>query len=381
MKIVQVIPHLGEGGAERFVVDLANELSGRHEVVLCTLYDDPSLDVMGRHLARAVRVIRLGKRRGFDRRISPALASLLRAEKPDVAHSHLLAVNYLAPLSALFPKVRFFHTVHNDAFRETRGQAERAFRSFFFTTRLVRPVTISGASDESFRRAYPFAAPVLIPNGIRPPAAPPPDSPAAEEVRRAMVTPGTKVFVNVARIARQKNQIMLVRAFNRLVAAGHDVALLVVGGPKDAEGEVILAELERIRGPRVRLLGSRPDATDFLPAADGFCLSSAFEGAPISLLEALASGCTPVCSPAGGIPEVICHGRNGYLSAGFDEDSYVGALGEMLAAPDPEAIRAAARASFDGRYDISAAARSYEAAFSARLKLPGEKYSVPGECA
>ena len=40
MKILQVIPHLGSGGAERFVVDLSNELSKQgHEVVLLTFYD------------------------------------------------------------------------------------------------------------------------------------------------------------------------------------------------------------------------------------------------------------------------------------------------------------------------------------------------------
>ena len=40
MKIFQVIPNLGSGGAERFVVDLSNELAQQgHDVTLLTLYD------------------------------------------------------------------------------------------------------------------------------------------------------------------------------------------------------------------------------------------------------------------------------------------------------------------------------------------------------
>ena len=39
MRIVEIIPQLSSGGAERFVVDLCNELSKRHEVSLIVFYD------------------------------------------------------------------------------------------------------------------------------------------------------------------------------------------------------------------------------------------------------------------------------------------------------------------------------------------------------
>ena len=38
MKIVEFIPQLSSGGAERFVVDLANELSKQHTVYLLVSY-------------------------------------------------------------------------------------------------------------------------------------------------------------------------------------------------------------------------------------------------------------------------------------------------------------------------------------------------------
>ena len=40
MKILQIIFSLSSGGAERFVVDLSNELSKTNDVTLLTLKDD-----------------------------------------------------------------------------------------------------------------------------------------------------------------------------------------------------------------------------------------------------------------------------------------------------------------------------------------------------
>ena len=39
MRILQIIYSLGSGGAERFVVDLSNEMSKEHEVYLCVVRD------------------------------------------------------------------------------------------------------------------------------------------------------------------------------------------------------------------------------------------------------------------------------------------------------------------------------------------------------
>ena len=39
MKILEIIPQLSQGGAERFVVDLCNELSMRHNVTLVVLHN------------------------------------------------------------------------------------------------------------------------------------------------------------------------------------------------------------------------------------------------------------------------------------------------------------------------------------------------------
>ena len=59
---------------------------------------------------------------------------------------------------------------------------------------------------------------------------------------------------------------------------------------------------------------SHGDMAALYQSADVFCLLSYFrEGLPISLIEAMASGCTVLATSVGGITELVEHGRNGFL--------------------------------------------------------------------
>ena len=64
-----------------------------------------------------------------------------------------------------------------------------------------------------------------------------------------------------------------------------------------------------------------------------FCLSSFYEGLPISLLEAFSCGCTPICTAVGGIVDVIKNGENGYLSLDLSVKSYVDAIMNYIESP------------------------------------------------
>jgi glycosyltransferase involved in cell wall biosynthesis len=55
---------------------------------------------------------------------------------------------------------------------------------------------------------------------------------------------------------------------------------------------------------------------------DIFLMTSAYEGLPLALLEAMALGKPVVATAVGGIPEVVCHGEEGLLAA-------VGAVEEL----------------------------------------------------
>lgn len=98
----------------------------------------------------------------------------------------------------------------------------------------------------------------------------------------------------------------------------------------------IWSELEPYLNERIIYLGERNDVRDLFSEADAFCLPSIWEGMPVTLLEALSAGCIPICSPVGGIPEVITNGKNGFLSSDSSEDAYYKALKSFVSCTDVE---------------------------------------------
>ena len=58
---------------------------------------------------------------------------------------------------------------------------------------------------------------------------------------------------------------------------------------------------------------STTQMADFYNTLDVFCVASAAEGEPLTLIEAMACGCFPVCVDVGIVPELIRHGENGLI--------------------------------------------------------------------
>lgn len=66
MKILEIVPQLSQGGAERFVIDLCNEMSKKHEVVLVVLHNVDNHGFFQKELSERVRLISMNKRMGMD---------------------------------------------------------------------------------------------------------------------------------------------------------------------------------------------------------------------------------------------------------------------------------------------------------------------------
>jgi glycosyltransferase involved in cell wall biosynthesis len=152
----------------------------------------------------------------------------------------------------------------------------------------------------------------------------------ANEIRSELDLTDERLVVTVARLAPQKSVDVLLRALARLPDA---VVLAVVGdGPLRRE----LVDLAGSLGvsERVRWLGWRTDAPDYVAAADVFALSSIWEAVALVVQEAVLLG-TPVVSTAvGGIPELIADGESGLLVPPNDPGALAAALEDVLKSPD-----------------------------------------------
>jgi exopolysaccharide biosynthesis WecB/TagA/CpsF family protein len=138
-------------------------------------------------------------------------------------------------------------------------------------------------------------------------------------------------IISVGRLDTQKDPGLLFAAFARLCEERRRVAWLVVG-----DG-VLKLELQRLvaeagLGDRVAFLGLRPpaDIADLLRAADVFALSSAYEGMPMALLEALGCGLPAAVTDVGEVRRVLEPGVNGAIAAGRDPEAFALALAAVL---------------------------------------------------
>ena len=137
--------------------------------------------------------------------------------------------------------------------------------------------------------------------------------------------------ISVGRLDTQKDPKLLLSAIARVRAAGRNVCWLVVG-----DG-VLRGVLERevdsvgLRD-RVRFLGlKRPDEiAELLRAADVFALSSAYEGMPMALLEALGSGLPVVTTDVGEVRRVVQPGVNGSIATDRSEAAFSASLSEVV---------------------------------------------------
>ena len=320
MKILQVIPTLGSGGAERFVVDLSNELvANGHEVILCTLFDinKNSLDSFFlKELDSKIKIISLNKSLGFDIKVFYKLYQVIKKNKPDIIHSHLAVLNYLLPSTILYGKKKFFHTLHNDASMLVENTFSRVNSNFMYKNKFLTPICISDESLKSFEKLYGKQQNAkLIYNGrklINKTKEYDETKIFFDTIKKDIENP--LVFVNIGRVYEQKNHLCLVETFSELSKSHQNIILIIIGeGDKE-----MFQKLKEYESKNIYILGRKSNAIDYLSLSDVFILPSLYEGMPISLIEAMYNKCFAICSPVGGMINVI-NKNNGYLLKGYSQ--------------------------------------------------------------
>jgi glycosyltransferase involved in cell wall biosynthesis len=158
------------------------------------------------------------------------------------------------------------------------------------------------------------------------------------EVRRTYgVGDGEFLLLYVGRIAREKNLGMLLTAFDSLRSKHRNAKLVLVGGgPALAETKAFADELGL--GDRAQFLGmmKRADIAPIYGAADAFAFPSTTETQGIAICEALSAGLPVVAVNAGGIPENIEPGADGFLT-NDDPAEFADRISFLINSPDDRA--------------------------------------------
>lgn len=131
-------------------------------------------------------------------------------------------------------------------------------------------------------------------------------------------------------------------------------------------------------GVPVEFVGARPrdDVRRMLAAATVLCLPSHSEGAPLSVLEAMAAGVAVVATDVGAVGEMLDGGRAGYLVPARDPRALAAALARACTDEADRARReACARSRVADRYDLRETLRDVVALYEEVAATPDARRS------
>lgn len=354
IRILQLIESLEFGGAEKVVIDLANQLAVHHAVTICCV---KRLGELAGDVDPRVRVLCLEKGEGNDYRLPFRLARIAAASGIEVIHTHEWGVFLEGTLAGVLARTPVMvHTVHGPYTAYPSGGRSRLKRSIRHAIerrairRFAKLVTVADSMQEYIRDEIGISASRMttIHNGIR-------MEPLIQgnTARNSCVT-----FISVGRLAKIKNHALMIRAF-RATGEKRSRLLLVGDGPERAALEALARELGL--GGRVEFLGFRHDVAELLATSDAFLISSDHEGLSIAVLEAMRAGLPVIGTRVGGMPEAVQEGRTGLLVAKGDVEAMARAMRLLLDSPDERArLGSEGRRYLEAEFSIESMVSRYE---------------------
>lgn len=355
------------GGAETQVFLLARTLAFRGHHVHVVSMIEPEEYVA--ELADAgVGVTSLRMRRGAaDVRGLWRLARVVRRERPQVVHGHMIHANLMARLARLLAwSPVLVSTAHNLV--EGGRVHDLAYRITDPLTTLTTNVAQSAVDRFVRVGAVPKHRIRRMPNGLdvgsfdR-------DATVRARTRDALGAGERFLWLSVGRLDTQKDYGLLLRAVASAPAPEQGRLVCIAGsGPLEKELAAEAARMGLADGT-VRFLGARSDVRALLAAADGFVLSSAWEGLPMVLLEAAAASLPAVVTDVGGDAEVVLHERTGLVVPPHDPDALAAAMRhlETLSVAERAAWGDAARAHVVAEFDLDHVVDRWEALYGELL--------------
>ncbi|HUQ64303.1 MAG TPA: glycosyltransferase [Acidimicrobiales bacterium] len=325
---------LGRGGTERILASSIRYMDrARFDVEVA--YVLPWKDAMVQEIeARGITVHCLEGARG-NVNWPLRLRSLVYERQYSIVHTHMPYPAAVARMVLHRSGPALIHTEHNvwDRFRLWTREANSLTMS-----RNAAVIAVSRAVADSMTK--PHLAPWLgrpaveviyhgiDVDGVR----------AGEEIRVAArrvlgLAPTNFVIGTVGNLTPKKDHRTLLEAAVVLMRRHDNVRIVIMGdGPLRQDLEAAAQALGI--ADRVTFTGSRPDVPELLAALDAFVLSSQFEGFPIALVEAMATGLPCVATSVGGTPELMTDHNNGILVKPGDAAVLAGGLDELIMNPE-----------------------------------------------
>ncbi|MDL5514663.1 glycosyltransferase [Arenibacter sp. M-2] len=326
MRIIEIIASLGPGGAETLTKDLSIGLKSKGAEVLVIvvdkLYNETSEQFKIKNLEQnGIKIKSLGRRPG-KKSIRPYLVlnRFINDFKPNIVHIHsFIAGVYSLPFAISKRSISFFQTIHNTKIFEYNSQA--------FVQKTIFKILFKKiyCSEEAKIKLYKkIGEGAIINNGI--------NTNAPKNIRNGIekewsIPKDATVLLNVGRVVKQKNQILLIKMVEQLnnLSFQGKLYLLICGNYSE---DLVYKEIQDIildlnYPNQIKFLGVRNDIIDLMYSSDFYISSSIHEGLPITALEAMSVGVPLILSPINEHITVFGNQKAVYIPSEFSVESFV----------------------------------------------------------
>lgn len=303
MKVLFYINTLAKGGAERVITNLANQFAeDNHETVVVTSYYKNNEYKLSDKVQRIYLADYIGnKKNRISKNLSMIynLRKIIKDIKPDIAVSFTKEPSVRLILATIDLNTKTVISVRNDPEVNYKGIINKIIANCLYP-KADGCIFQTEDSKDYFPLKLQKKSKIIF-NQV---------SSEFFEIERK----DPKYIVSIGNLYTDKNQILQINAFEKIVKSHPDEKLLIYG---DGDLRNKLKNIIENKGlsENVFLMGRTDNVGEVLANAKIFLLTSNHEGMPNALLEALAVGvpCISTDCPCGGPNSVIKSGINGFL--------------------------------------------------------------------
>jgi glycosyltransferase involved in cell wall biosynthesis len=332
MRIVQIIPNLRKGGAERLVIDILRQFVSRNssQVKLVIFRDEiehPIDDLLSNILFIPSSVILSLKRKPIF--CIKELQSFIEEFKPDIIHSHLFEAELVSRF-CFYPKAKWFSHLHDNMvqlrnFSFNSISNKLALTNYYEKKVLFKNYQKNGGTHfiaiskhteayiNSVQSKYPVT---LLHNAINVKRFQKPQQ-LSQLTSNYSHFPhyhslSTLNIINVGSFNENKNQKFLLDIIIELNKLNQQVNCYFLGeGPMKQIVE--LRALELNISDQCQFLGNVENVEEVLWNSDVYVHTALSEALGLTLLEAMAAGLPVVTLDGGGNRDLIENGKNGFI--------------------------------------------------------------------
>ena len=298
-----------------------------------------------------------------------SIARIVRIEKIDVIHAHWIIPQ--AFLAILYKKlsranIKIIATIHGSDFWKLDSKFSRRIRKYVFNNIDELTVVSTFLRDAVIEFGYKKEV-YVYPMGVDT-ATFSPDKKSLTIKERLKLSGECLLFVGAC--TENKGIRYLIKAIPSIVKVYPRVKLIIIGdGPLKVEMIKLARQLNVEES--VIFLGAmlNNELPEYYATADYFILPSFSEGFPVALMEAMSSGCIPICSDIPIFNSVLDEGKTGFIieTQCFESisDKVISALKNIDTNSD---IRSEIRSYAVKNYDWSDICGKYELLLSKVLK-------------